>query len=81
MKFKLIYDGPLRNNHPDDKRAIRNFLHPQLSELWKLHRALTGLTFYTVHTVTPTGEQIFTSRLEELANKFERWGNSFRAAY
>src|SRR5271169_5530674 len=78
MKFKLIYDGPLRNNHPDDKRAIRKFLHPQLSELWKQHRALSNLTFHTVHTVNPaTGEQTFKSRLDELADKFVRFGTRF----
>jgi hypothetical protein len=78
MKFKLIYDGPLRNNHPDDKRAIRKFLHPQLSELWKQHRAFTNLASRTMHTVNAaTGEETYRSRLDDLSDKFVRLGTRF----
>jgi hypothetical protein len=56
--------------------AIRNFLHPQLSELWKQHRALTGLTMETIPTIDSSGE-VYKSRLDELADKYTRLGSRF----
>jgi hypothetical protein len=51
MKFRFTYDGQLHASstnsgpRPDDQWRIRRQLHPQLTELWRTHPALTGLAF------------------------------------
>jgi hypothetical protein len=36
MKFTLYYRGPLKpNGGPKDKHVIREFLHPQIRDLWE----------------------------------------------
>jgi hypothetical protein len=45
VKFRLIYEGPLEastsaNRRPKEKHVIRQFLHPQLRELWRVHPAI-----------------------------------------
>jgi len=47
MEFRLIYDGPLSSAANDsrkkEKHEIRMALHPQLTELWRTHPALSPL--------------------------------------
>lgn len=43
MDFYLKYDGPLRSNAgPKDKHDIREYLYPQMKELWDI-KPLSGL--------------------------------------
>lgn len=47
MKFTLIYDGPLpagTRKRAEYAGKIRNYLHPQLSDLWENHVILRELT-------------------------------------
>ncbi len=47
MRFHLIYSGQLpssgNKSKPDDARKIRDALHCQMEELWKVHRVLHRL--------------------------------------
>jgi hypothetical protein len=56
MKFTLTYSGSLESSGNKPKLsevwAIRNALHPQLSELWQTHPVLIGLGFHASATVS-----------------------------
>jgi len=54
MKFTLVYDGELRAN--DDYRRkweIRNQIHPQLEELWRVNPALIAIQRMTCSPICP----------------------------
>ncbi|MDE2134129.1 MAG: hypothetical protein KGJ49_05980 [Alphaproteobacteria bacterium] len=49
MRFRLVWSGSLRSSgntsKPEDVRAIRDEIHPQIEQLWQTHIALKRLKF------------------------------------
>ena len=80
---EFLYQRPreslhhVRSSNLEDKRAIRACLHPQLSELGKLHRVLTNLTLQAIPTIDSGGQEVYKSRLDELADKYTHLDRGF----
>jgi hypothetical protein len=81
VDFKLIYQGQLRattarNTRIKEKHQIRQQLHKQLKELWRVHPTLTRRGNANVsEPEAPKG--VYTKLVQATANKFSRCGYRF----
>lgn len=83
LQFHLLYQGRLpaqsdRNSRKKDKHSIRQFLHPQLKELWRtqpfLRRYMTMLVDPSQHT---PDQKVPIPYVESVGNKHPRY-NGYR---
>jgi hypothetical protein len=79
VKFNLVYDGPLHSqgaaNIFGKKWKIREYLHPQLAELWRVHPSLRNVWRYLpvggyfqneVHHSVELPEPVLDTRVEHM---------------
>lgn len=73
MKFTLVYEGELRSNdRPKGKSAVRNQIHPQLEELWRINPTLIHVyENRTVPTRSPFANWDRHHSLDHLPNEWE----------
>jgi hypothetical protein len=83
MRFKLIYEGPLRATTRNDSRVahkhrIRKAIHKQLSELWKVQFPLPMLSnTWTWIDDSSTGEKKKFSHVDAICDRHNKFGFRF----